>query len=42
MENRRKAIVGGGAEELSISGIATYQPFDGLMKLKVVLVIIMC
>ncbi|KAK6947677.1 Aminotransferase, class I/classII [Dillenia turbinata] len=30
-ENSRDSIVGG---DLSISGIATYQPFDGLMELK--------
>ena len=36
VENRRGAMVGGGEEELSICGIAAYQPFDGLMKLKVV------
>ena len=26
----------GGAQELSISGTATYQPFDGIMELKMV------
>ncbi|EEF51032.1 acc synthase, putative [Ricinus communis] len=36
VENARGAILGGGAgEELSITGIANYQPCDGLMKLKV-------
>lgn len=38
-ENARDSIIGGGGSgggELSISGIATYQPFDGLMELKVV------
>ncbi|RZC73172.1 hypothetical protein C5167_048651 [Papaver somniferum] len=30
-----KELVMGGNEELSISGIATYQPFDGLTELKV-------
>ncbi|XVE57781.1 hypothetical protein DITRI_Ditri04bG0117200 [Diplodiscus trichospermus] len=33
-ENGKKAIMGNG-KELSISGIATYQPFDGLMEFKV-------
>ncbi|EOY24537.1 ACC synthase 10 isoform 1 [Theobroma cacao] len=33
-ENAREAILGNG-KELSISGIATYQPFDGLMEFKV-------
>ncbi|PON57446.1 L-threonine-O-3-phosphate decarboxylase [Parasponia andersonii] len=38
VQNAREAILGGGgtsASELSISGIASYQPFDGLMELKV-------
>lgn len=35
-ENARGAILGG-EEELGISGIATYQPHDGLMELKVVM-----
>lgn len=35
MENAKDAILGG--EELGISGIACYQPFDGLMELKLVL-----
>ncbi|MBA0763849.1 hypothetical protein Gotri_013249 [Gossypium trilobum] len=34
-ENAREAILGNG-KELSISGIAPYQPFDGLMEFKVV------
>ncbi|XP_050376387.1 probable aminotransferase ACS10 [Argentina anserina] len=34
MENAKEAIVGG--EELGISGIACYQPFDGLLELKLV------
>ncbi|GLU05681.1 hypothetical protein SLE2022_227660 [Rubroshorea leprosula] len=34
VENAREAILAGGGE-LSISGIATYQPFDGLMEFKV-------
>ncbi|MFQ6627174.1 hypothetical protein Gotur_004801 [Gossypium turneri] len=33
-ENAREAILGNG-KELSISGIAPYQPFDGLMEFKV-------
>ncbi|XVF10727.1 hypothetical protein REPUB_Repub07fG0207500 [Reevesia pubescens] len=33
-ENANEAILGNG-KELSISGIATYQPFDGLMEFKV-------
>ncbi|GMI76341.1 ACC synthase 10 [Hibiscus trionum] len=33
-ENASEAILGNG-KELSISGIATYQPFDGLMEFKV-------
>ncbi|KAK8584348.1 hypothetical protein V6N12_068592 [Hibiscus sabdariffa] len=33
-ENASEAILGSG-KELSISGIATYQPFDGLMEFKV-------
>ncbi|KAG8486723.1 hypothetical protein CXB51_020261 [Gossypium anomalum] len=33
-ENAREAILGNG-EELSVSGIAPYQPFDGLMEFKV-------
>lgn len=38
VENAREAILGGGGSgsELSISGIASYQPFDGLMDLKMV------
>ncbi|XP_065858074.1 probable aminotransferase ACS10 [Euphorbia lathyris] len=35
IENGRRAILGCGVEELNISGIATYQPSDGLMELKV-------
>lgn len=37
VENARDAILGGGRSggELSIGGIASYQPFDGLMELKV-------
>ncbi|GAB2300916.1 Probable aminotransferase acs10 [Dionaea muscipula] len=34
-ENASNSISARGGEELSISGIATYQPFDGLMELKV-------
>ncbi|KAF5478391.1 hypothetical protein F2P56_004953 [Juglans regia] len=36
-ENAREAMLGGGrnGEELNIDGIASYQPFDGLMELKV-------
>lgn len=34
MENAEDAILGG--RELGITGIACYQPFDGLMELKVV------
>ncbi|CAN0891603.1 Probable aminotransferase ACS12 [Linum grandiflorum] len=35
-ENVRDALMGGGdGDELSINGIAAYQPFDGLLKLKV-------
>lgn len=39
VENARDAILGGGRSggELSIGGIASYQPFDGLMELKVVI-----
>lgn len=37
MENAKDAILGG--EELGISGIACYQPFDGLMELKLVLLL---
>ena len=38
MENAKEAILGrgGSCSELSISGISSYQPFDGLMDLKVV------
>lgn len=39
MENARDSIVGDGGE-LSIKGIATYQPFDGLLSLKVVSLIL--
>nr|AJT35551.1 1-aminocyclopropane-1-carboxylic acid synthase [Hevea brasiliensis] len=35
VENAKPAILGGGGEELNISGIATYQPVDGLIELKV-------
>lgn len=39
-ENWRESLLGGGIghgdEELSISEIATYQPYDGLMELKLV------
>lgn len=38
-ENAREAILGNG-KELSISGIAPYQPFDGLMEFKVVNIVI--
>lgn len=39
VENAKEAILGGGGEgeELSISGIATYQPSHGLTQLKVVI-----
>ncbi|KAK9143662.1 hypothetical protein Syun_013062 [Stephania yunnanensis] len=39
VENGRDSIVGGGGGggELSIEGIATYQPFDGLLSFKVAL-----
>lgn len=39
VENAKEAILGGGGEgeELSISGIATYQPSHGLAQLKVVI-----
>ena len=39
VENAKEAILGGGGEgeELSISGIAAYQPSHGLMQLKVVI-----
>lgn len=37
MENAGDSIIGG---DLGVSGIATYQPFDGLMELKVVTVCI--
>ncbi|OMO97994.1 Aminotransferase, class I/classII [Corchorus olitorius] len=33
-ENLRDSIMGGEGADLSISGIATYQPFDGTMELK--------
>lgn len=38
VENARDAMLSGGGNvpELSISGIASYHPFDGLMDLKVV------
>ena len=36
VENVREAMVGRDDEHLSINGIAAYQPFDGLMELKVV------
>ncbi|CDP16331.1 unnamed protein product [Coffea canephora] len=34
-ENAKESILG---QDMSISGIATYQPFDGLMELKVAVV----
>lgn len=38
VENAKEAILGGGeGAELSISGIATYQPSHGLTQLKVVI-----
>jgi hypothetical protein len=39
VENARDAILGGGRSggELSIGGIASYQPLHGLMELKVVI-----
>lgn len=37
VENARAAILGGGGEELNVSGIATYQPADGLPELKMVI-----
>ena len=37
-ENGKEAILGNGKEQ-SISGIATYQPFDGLMEFKVVTIV---
>ncbi|KAF3448437.1 hypothetical protein FNV43_RR09150 [Rhamnella rubrinervis] len=44
VENARDAILGGGGScsELSISGIASYQPFDGLMELKMAVAGFMC
>lgn len=35
--NYSSALLGGVDDGLSISGIATYQPLDGLMELKVVM-----
>lgn len=42
-DNARDAILGGGRSgaELGIGGIASYQPSDGLMELKVVNFIIL-
>lgn len=34
--NLRDSVVGTDGGDLNIHGIATYQPFDGLMELKVV------
>lgn len=36
-ENLTDTITGREGGELSISGIATYQPFDGLIEFKVVI-----
>lgn len=36
-ENLTDSIMGTDGGRLSISGIATYQPFDGMMELKVVI-----
>lgn len=35
-ENLNDSVIGSNGGELSITGIAGYQPFDGLMELKVV------
>ncbi|CAK7337110.1 unnamed protein product [Dovyalis caffra] len=40
VENLTEAMVGRDGDDLSINGIATYQPFDGLMELKVLFVIL--
>lgn len=36
-ENLSNSIMGRDGDDLSISGIATYQPWDGMMELKVVI-----
>lgn len=36
-ENWRESILGTDGADLSISGISMYQPFDGMMEMKVVM-----
>lgn len=38
-ENLSDSIMGRDGDDLSISGITTYQPFDGMMELKVVILL---
>ena len=37
LENLERSMIGGADGNLNISGIATYQPLDGMMEMKIVI-----